>query len=202
MGESVDVRLPIGHEPTFPARCVRCGRTRARGRIHVEAEYLDPDRPPDRRPADAWQDEKEVRVAAPACRRCLAIGRWWRLVPGACIALVVVIVAGGGLYVEYVHSGGWITPRDRYWSSRMTALAWTLAVGGVSVVLLVAWLIFRVRVVPPAFDVAVVGREVEYRFRRREYAREFARSNGVEPREAGPGSRRGRRRGRRARRSG
>ncbi len=143
-----EVTLELGHEPRFPSRCIACEN------VEPDSFYVL------RGKAGRWIGaRKRVEVRAPACWSCcgsLRLQRWGRIG-------VIALFAGLGLVLAM-----WLSP-DAGGFGR-----W-FAKGGLFVGAFVGALIYVF--FPLIFDITVHPDRVDYEFRSRSTAEEFARLN-------------------------
>lgn len=156
MAFNVRVSLPVYRPPVFPERCVVCGVAHPDDWARIRTRSI------------GWwvvlfpSLSEEFAIRAPACRDCaegLARGLRMRQIVTTCIVLA-------GLTASVVLAG------------HLGARAWHAFLVGV------VTLAFGVRMVwqwvfPAPLDLTAYETTVDYRFRDRPYAEEFAAMNGV-----------------------
>jgi hypothetical protein len=159
---STDVRLPKMQEPVFPDRCVVCGRPKPDDRVEVGTRAI------------GWwtwvfgESGKRFAVQVPACAGC---GR--RLTSRRRRDMVLIFLFGfAGVGV------------GDYLFGTMPYLARSWLVWGIFLVGLVSYAVWYV-VFPPPFGLTAFSDSVNYEFRDRDYAEEFAALNGART-DAGP----------------
>lgn len=154
VGLSIDVRLPKDQVPKFPDRCVVCGREKPDGTVRVGTRAIG------WWTWAFWVPGRKFALDVPACSWCAARlrrGRLFRWLTLAALALAAVFTIAP--FFEGV-------PRPlRRW----------LVLGAVIVVLL-PWFTWEV-MFPPPIDLTAYGDAVDYEFRDRAYAEEFAALN-------------------------
>ncbi len=157
---STDVSLPRDQTPLFPDHCVVCLVERPERTIAVTqatASVFGIAR------AFIWFllliPADKVKAQAPICPRCrrseLASRWWWRVI-------------GLGLVAAGITTSCWLYPAG----GKLMMLGFAIAA-------CLPWIVLRV-LLPPAFDLTVSRRSVDYEFRSSEYAEEFAELNGGE----------------------
>jgi len=149
----VTCKLPKDCRPIFPDRCVVCLNEKPGATSRVVAKG------PARSPVRGW-----FSVEVPACPKCGSRLRWqatWRFLR----TILGAGVAMGGAAVLFYALG-----------FRNAALGGiSFGVLAVAVIVLVGWEVFH----PPEFKIDVGLVNVDYEFRDREYAHEFAELNGA-----------------------
>lgn len=150
------VKLPRSQEPTFPDRCIVCGRehpgtfTRVSNR---EASWLG---------LIIWFSGKKVTVHVPACRWCgrrLHAHQWLNVA----LTLIVATAISFGLRPYVVP---WLPIR----SVRSIVMMGLFVLGTIPT--LVLWRFF-----PPAFELLVDSDEIDYEFKDSRYAEDFVELN-------------------------
>lgn len=154
MGLSSDVRLPKNRKPEFPNRCVVCGQEHPDSTVPVSTRAIG------WWTWMFWLPGRKFSVQVPACSGCGR--RLWRqhlfrwLITIVLILCVVFAIAP--FFADF--------PRAyRKW----------LILGAVIVVLL-PWFLWQV-FFPPPLDLTAFSDSIDYEFRDRAYAEEFASLN-------------------------
>jgi len=154
VGLSIDVRLPKNQAPKFPARCVVCGQEKPDGTVRVSTRAIG------WWTWTLWAPGRKFAVDVPACSWCGARLRrqhWFRWLTMLALAAAAILT---------------IAP---FFDDVPRAFRRWVVVGAVLVVLLpgFVWqLIF-----PPPIDLTAFSDSVDYEFRDRAYAEEFAALN-------------------------
>lgn len=153
MPMSVDVNLPLDHEPIFPDQCVGCGQPRPNTTFRVTDRTIN------------WFSltfwSKQVVAEVPVCefcRRSMERQRVFRTVMDW-VGMIAAIAVASLIFAWYSGAGKRIM---------VTVLAILLLAP------LFVWQIF----VPPPFSISALTETVDYEFRDRAYAEAFAELNG------------------------
>ena len=150
---SVTCKLSKDRQPMFPDRCVVCLREEPGATARVAAKG------PSRSVAKGW-----FSVSVPACPDCGSRLRWqstWRFLR----TIVVAGVAMSGAAVLFYKMG--------FRDAVLGGISFAVLVA--AMIVLVGWEMFH----PPEFKIDVGPANVDYEFRDREYAHEFAELNGL-----------------------
>ena len=153
MPRSISCRLSKERQPTFPDRCVVCKKEKPAATARVVAKG------PSRSLLRDW-----FTVVVPACPRCGFRLRWQAALRSASTVVIAGVAMGAAALVSFE-----LGFRDA-------------ALGGISFGVLVVAMIGLVawqRSHPPEFKIEVGFVNVDYEFRDRQYAVEFAELNGL-----------------------
>jgi hypothetical protein len=153
MPRSISCKLPKEFVPVFPDRCVVCLKEQPGATARVVGKG------PSRSPIRGW-----FSVVVPACPACGSRLRWQAAFRFLRTILVAGISMGGAAWLFYK------------WGFRNAALGgMSVGVAAIALLGLVIWEMFH----PPQFKIDVGLANVDYEFRDRQYAEEFAALNGV-----------------------
>jgi hypothetical protein len=154
---STDVRLPKGEEPKFPDRCVACGRPEPGARFEVSTRTVK------WWTLMVWEVGERFSVQVPACPGCVRRFRARRRVGIA--AYWLFCIAGVGV--------------ARLLLGDLRGPLRELPILGIALALMMPYFLWQV-FHPPVLELTAYSKAVEYEFRDRKYAEEFAALNGVE----------------------
>jgi len=155
MALSTEINLPREHHARYPAQCVRCGGDHQGNTIRLWTHTIG------WWTAVFWVFGWGFTTRPPACTKCALLIRAQR-VGGLILTLVV---AASFMVFVWPHVDGFVARSLRSWAAM-----------GMILICLAPYFLWET-FFPPAIDITAYKNSVDYEFKRRDFAHEFAELN-------------------------